>query len=210
MIKEHRIIFPALLLLATIFHGTFSQPVWVTQNPLPQCNTLNDVEFIGASTGYEAGNYGTILKTTDGGSSWISQSSGTTENLNSVSFLNAATGFIAGGQNAWVILKTTNRGAITNIQTINNNIPAGYSLSQNYPNPFNPVTVIKYQIPKANYVSIKLYDQLGRELGILYEGDQQAGYYQATVDGTNLASGVYFCRITIAGYNKVIKMSLIK
>ena len=96
------------------------------------------------------------------------------------------------------------------IININTEIPKEFKLEQNYPNPFNPVTVIKYQIPKANYVSIKLYDQLGRELGILYEGDQQAGYYQATVNGTNLASGVYFCRITTAGYNKVIKMSLIK
>jgi flagellar hook assembly protein FlgD len=109
-----------------------------------------------------------------------------------------------------MILKTTNGGAITNIQTINNKIPEGFSLSQNYPNPFNPVTMIKYQLPNANHVSIKIYDMLGRETLTLFEGNQQAGYYQATVDGTNLASGIYFCRITAEGFAKTIKMSLIK
>ena len=89
-------------------------------------------------------------------------------------------------------------------------LPETFNMSQNYPNPFNPVTVIKYQIPEATYLTIKLYDQLGKELGILYEGEQQAGFYQATVDGRNLASGIYFCRLTSVGFTRVIKMSLIK
>jgi hypothetical protein len=101
---------------------------------------------------------------------------------------------------------------------VSSELPSSFDLIQNYPNPFNPVTVIKYQIPKAAYVSIILYDQLGREAAVLHAGDQQAGYYQATVDGTNLASGIYFCRINAAdpsagsgqSYSKVIKMSLIK
>jgi Secretion system C-terminal sorting domain len=99
-----------------------------------------------------------------------------------------------------------------------NNIPEKFDLLQNFPNPFNPVTVIKYQLPVASYLSIKLYDQMGREISVLFEGNQQAGYYQTTVDGTNLASGIYFCRITSGNsssgsgntFNKTIKMSLIK
>jgi hypothetical protein len=103
-------------------------------------------------------------------------------------------------------------GGLVSIEPIvSNELPATFDMLQNYPNPFNPVTVIKYQLPKANYVTIKLYDQLGREAAVLYEGNQQAGYYQASVDGTNLASGIYFCRITSGeGFSKVIKMSLIK
>lgn len=91
-----------------------------------------------------------------------------------------------------------------------NELPTDFGMSQNYPNPFNPVTIINYQLPKAGYLTIMLYDQLGRELGILYEGNQQAGYYRAKVDGTNLASGIYFCRLTAAEYSKVVKMMLIK
>jgi len=91
-----------------------------------------------------------------------------------------------------------------------NELPAVFNMSQNYPNPFNPVTMIKYQLPKAGFVAIKLYDQLGRVTGTLYEGNRQAGYYQLSVDGSNLASGIYFCRITTDDFTKVIKMSLIK
>jgi hypothetical protein len=101
-------------------------------------------------------------------------------------------------------------GVLVAIEPVSNELPSSFDMSQNYPNPFNPVSTIKYQLPKANYVTIKLYDQLGREAGILYEGSQLAGYYQATVDGTNLASGIYFCRINTSDYSKVIKMSLIK
>lgn len=89
-------------------------------------------------------------------------------------------------------------------------IPQTFDMLQNYPNPFNPITVIKYQLPQATYVSIKLYDQLGRETLRMYEGEHQAGYYQLTVDGKDLASGIYFCRLTSEGFTKVIKMLLVK
>ncbi len=77
----------------------------------------------------------------------------------------------------------------------NAGIPKEYKLSQNYPNPFNPSTVIKYQIPKNGFVSIKIYDILGREVKELVMEFKQAGYYEISFDGTNLASGVYFYRI---------------
>lgn len=93
---------------------------------------------------------------------------------------------------------------------VSNELPTSFEMFQNYPNPFNPVTVIKYQIPKATHLTIKLYDQLGRELGLLYDGDQQSGYYQATVDGTNLASGIYYCSLNAGEFSKVIKMILVK
>jgi hypothetical protein len=102
-------------------------------------------------------------------------------------------------------------GVLVAVEPITSNeLPTSFEIFQNYPNPFNPATMIKYQLPYSTSVSIKLYDQLGREVGLLYEGNQQAGYYQLTVDGKNLASGIYYCRINAADYSKVIKMSLIK
>src|SRR5438876_5376778 len=89
-------------------------------------------------------------------------------------------------------------------------LPQSFDISQNYPNPFNPATTVKYQIPKQAYVSLKLYDALGRETAVLFEGEQAAGYYRAVVDGTNLASGLYFFKITAGDFSKVIKMNLIK
>jgi hypothetical protein len=101
---------------------------------------------------------------------------------------------------------------------VTNELPVNFDMLQNYPNPFNPSTLVKYQLPKESYLSIKLFDQIGREVRSLFEGYQKAGYYQVTVDGTNLASGLYFCRISTGdasnlskqGFTKVIKMSLIK
>lgn len=89
-------------------------------------------------------------------------------------------------------------------------LPTSFEMSQNYPNPFNPVTVINYQLPKSAFVSLKIYDQLGRETAVLFEGEQPAGFYQARVAGTELAAGVYFCRINAGNYSKAIKMSLVK
>src|SRR5690349_9326587 len=100
-----------LFFLAAVFSAvTVSQPVWVNQNPRPQCNTLNDVKFTGTNTLYIAGNYGTIMKSTNAGANWVSQVSGTTENLEAVFFVNANTGFIAGGAGNSLVLKTTNGG----------------------------------------------------------------------------------------------------
>jgi type IX secretion system substrate protein len=89
-------------------------------------------------------------------------------------------------------------------------LPESFDISQNYPNPFNPATTVKYQIPKAAYVSLKLYDALGRETAVLFEGEQPAGYYRVVIDGTNLASGLYFFKIISGDFSKVIKMNLIK
>ncbi len=91
-----------------------------------------------------------------------------------------------------------------------NELPGTFNMSQNYPNPFNPVTVVKFQLPQAAFVIVMLYDQLGRETMSLYSGENQAGYYQLTVDGTNLSSGIYYCRLIAGNYTKIIKMSLIK
>jgi hypothetical protein len=70
-----------------------------------------------------------------------------------------------------------------------------YALEQNYPNPFNPTTTIRYQLPKAGRVVLKVYDMLGREVTTLMDEMKETGYYSATFDGASLASGVYIMRL---------------
>jgi hypothetical protein len=75
-------------------------------------------------------------------------------------------------------------------------IPTVFALHQNYPNPFNPTSTIRYDLPHSSDVAIKLYDVLGREVTTLVNERQDAGYRQVTWDATNVASGVYFYRLT--------------
>ncbi len=77
-----------------------------------------------------------------------------------------------------------------------NALPDRYALQQNYPNPFNPRTVIRSQLPVASDVRLVVYDMLGREVAILVNERRAAGSYQDTFDGSGLASGTYFYRLT--------------
>lgn len=85
-----------------------------------------------------------------------------------------------------------------------------FSLEQNYPNPFNPSTVIYYSLPKQQFVSIMVYDVLGREVKTLVHGVQGAGVKSINFNAENLTSGIYFYTIRTGDYTDTKKMMLIK
>ena len=89
-------------------------------------------------------------------------------------------------------------------------IPGTYSLSQNYPNPFNPVTQVKYDLPKEGFVTLKVYDVLGREVSKLVNEVKTPGSYIVDFDGTSFSSGVYFYKLEVNGFSDVKRMMLIK
>lgn len=90
------------------------------------------------------------------------------------------------------------------IETIN------FRLDQNYPNPFNPTTTINYSIPKQNFVTIKVYDVLGREVETLLNKYENAGTHEIEFDGNGLSSGLYFYKITCGNYSETKKMILLR
>jgi len=89
-------------------------------------------------------------------------------------------------------------------------IPSTFSLEQNYPNPFNPTTVIKYSVPEASNVQLKIYNILGKEVASLVNSNQVAGQYSVSFNAQNMASGVYFYTISAGKYTSTKKMMLIK
>ena len=89
-------------------------------------------------------------------------------------------------------------------------IPDEYKLSQNYPNPFNPTTKINFALPKQGFVSLKVYDMLGKEVALLVNEVKAAGNYAVDFNGMNLASGVYFFRLESAEFVDTKRMMLIK
>jgi hypothetical protein len=88
--------------------------------------------------------------------------------------------------------------------------PLIYQLAQNYPNPFNPATKIRYSIPQQSYVVLKVYNALGQEVMTLVDGAQKPGIHSVQFDARNLASGIYFYRITAGDFVNVKKMMLLK
>lgn len=90
------------------------------------------------------------------------------------------------------------------------NIPTEFALAQNYPNPFNPSTTINYELPVSNFVTLKIYDLVGKEVMTLVNEKLDAGRYTATFNGANLASGMYFYKISAGQFTFVRKMVLIK
>ena len=103
----------------------------------------------------------------------------------------------------WTTSSTTS--AIQKESNINN-----FDLSQNYPNPFNPTTKIEYSIPITSFVTLKVYDILGREVATLVNEEKFSGNYKVVFDGSDLSSGIYFYKIQAGNYSSVKKMVLLQ
>jgi hypothetical protein len=88
--------------------------------------------------------------------------------------------------------------------------PTKYALSQNFPNPFNPSTSISYEIPATNFVSLKIYDMMGKEVASLVNGNQEAGFYTVKFDASKLSSGIYFYKLQSNDFTATKKLMLLK
>jgi len=102
-------------------------------------------------------------------------------------------------------------GNFVGIQQTNTEVPQVYSLQQNYPNPFNPVTNIKFGLPKGSFVTLKIYDMLGKEVASLINNTNlAAGNYTYDFNAVNVPSGIYFYKLSAGEFSDVKKMTLIK
>lgn len=87
---------------------------------------------------------------------------------------------------------------------------ANFDLAQNFPNPFNPATEISFNLPSSNFVSLKIYDMLGREVATLLSEEMSAGVHQVKFDGSKLSSGNYIYQISAGSFTAVKRMVLLK
>ncbi|RKX25676.1 MAG: hypothetical protein DRP47_09405, partial [Candidatus Zixiibacteriota bacterium] len=100
--------------------------------------------------------------------------------------------------------------AASDVTEIPGDLPETYSLSQNYPNPFNPNTVINFDVPVKSHVSLKVYNILGQLVETLVDKEMSPGPYEATFDGTGIASGIYFYKLETDKFTETKKMVLVK
>lgn len=148
-----------------------------------------------------------VFVSTDYGTSWSELADGLPNTVAIHLDYNQATGKLRIGTHGRGVWEAN---GIIGIINYNSEIPGNYSLSQNYPNPFNPVTNIKYQLVKAGFVKLSVYDMLGREIGKIINENQAAGSYTVQYDASKLSSGAYFYRIESQGFVETKKMIIVK
>lgn len=95
-----------------------------------------------------------------------------------------------------------------NVKDENN--PEGFELYQNYPNPFNPTTTLSFSIGYQSFVTLKLYDILGKEAATIVNEEKPAGIYQVNFDAAGLPSGIYFYRLSAGKFSSTKKFTVIK
>ncbi len=101
-------------------------------------------------------------------------------------------------------------GLITDLNEENEIVVNNFELNQNYPNPFNPSTIISFSIPNNSFISLKVYDVLGKEIKTLAEGEYLPGKYEIDFDARGLSSGIYFYTLKSENFISSKKMILIK
>lgn len=155
-----------------------------------------------------------LFKTTNLGTTWIReaippQASISTEQIQHMQFINANLGFgaLGGSSGNGGLIKYTGSTGISSNTGI---IPSEFKLEQNFPNPFNPATTIKFALPKAGFVTLKVYDAIGKEVETLVSENMSAGLQEVSYDASKLNSGVYFYRLCANGLTDTKKMILVK
>lgn len=153
---------------------------------------------------------GGIFHTSDGGNHWVRENLGLNGD-DKVVFDLAIAGdnlIMAGVSGIWYRPLSE---MITNVRPSGTKrLPTSYALNQNFPNPFNPSTTIKYTLPHAIHVTLKIYDILGRVVAEPVNGMQEAGYKSVEFDAGDLPSGIYFYRLTAGTFTDIKKMILLK
>lgn len=183
----------------------------------------NNANLYITGTVYSTADFSTVKYNSSGVLQWAATYNGTGNSNDYGSFA----GVDAGGK-AYVSGNSIGNGTGTDIaivkyasasigiQNISGEIPYGYSLSQNYPNPFNPSTNLEFEIPASKsgsepeYVSLKIFDILGKEVASLVNGSLSPGKYRYNFNASGLTCGVYFYKLQTHGFAQTKKMILIK
>jgi photosystem II stability/assembly factor-like uncharacterized protein len=172
-------------------------------------NSWSCIKFVNENTGFATNYKKNICYTTNGGDNWNYSNIGFYSGLGEIYFTPQNIGFIVGGYAK--IFRTDNLGGIIGINNHNEVTLQNYKLYQNFPNPFNPETTIKYSLPKNAFVTIKVYNILGKEITTLLNENKPIGDYSTVFNGSKFSSGVYFYSLIIDGkLNQVKKMIMIK
>ncbi len=185
---------------------------WVTFG-VPDFEEIYDLFFISPDSGVVVGKPGMVRFTADGGNTWEEDPELTTllagRSIKKIGALSDEFG-IAITDSGSIISFATDSSLLTAVNEDGIHIH-NYSLSNNYPNPFNPSTIIEYSLPQYGFVTLIVYDMLGREIATLVNEEKPAGNYKFEFEASNLASGVYYYHIKVGNeFVETRKMVLLR
>jgi len=151
---------------------------------------------------------GGVFCSSDNGTSWHSVNTGLA-NSATYSLAIGTTHLFAGtgGDGVW---ERPLSEMIASVDESRPAVPFFVQLCQNYPNPFNPTTTIRYALPQRSHVTLTVFNALGQLVATLVNDEEQAGAHEAKFDGLNLASGIYFYRLSAGSFVRTMECLLIK
>ncbi|MBK9333644.1 MAG: T9SS type A sorting domain-containing protein [Ignavibacteria bacterium] len=191
-----------------IMYTSNSGITWINRSTSTNVN-LRSVYMTEENNLYVSGNNGIILFSSDQGLTWAKQPANLNTTINSLQFFNSNSGIAVTdeGQILLTSLGTVEMGNENRLLSFNPdykkndfNLNNGFELFQNFPNPFNPITQINYTLPENTFVTIKVYNVLGKEVKSLVNEYMDTGDHFVNFDATGLSSGIYFYKI-FAGSN---------
>lgn len=154
-----------------------------------------------------------VYYSSNNGANWFQKNQGFSVppfyNYTMISALKVNNGYIFSGTDGFSVYRRL-YSEIIGIQNISTEIPSAYSLGQNFPNPFNPTTKIKFDVVRVGDVKIVVYDVMGREVQTLVNESLKPGTYEASFDGAQFTSGVYFYKLITDGFTETKRMLMIK
>lgn len=208
---------------------TTNNQIW----PAIQCDTNGYLSVVYYDNSTSPGYHSNFAYSTDAGNTWVNQvlsdSSFTMTAVGSEVRYGDYIGIDAFSNKIFPVWTDDRRGtpnqeiytaslSIVSAAGINQNeIPSEFALKQNYPNPFNPETIINFDISRSSFVTLKVYDVLGKELNVIVNENLPAGRYSKSFDASKLSSGIYFYTLkarqngSLTGdYSETRKMILLK
>jgi photosystem II stability/assembly factor-like uncharacterized protein len=191
-----------------VLRKSMSDTAWtVATTGILGIGALRGVSAPSANVIYVCGTQGMLFKSTNAGDAWNTTAVPTIRNLNAIYFYDENRGFAVG--DSGVILYTSS-GGVTGVRDRGGELPTAYALEQNYPNPFNPSTTIVFHLPERSFVSLKVFDVLGREVATLVSEELQSGDYPVTWQAAGFPSGVYFYRLQAASFVETKRLVLLR
>lgn len=190
--------------MSLLYYYSTGPGTLITKYGLPRVSAIvvNSLDHV--YIGYDRG----VFYSTDAGDTWNPFNTDETLNIFLKSLAFDGQGYLYGAGSDGTIYRSSS--PTTSVPYSLNDVPRTWSLGQNYPNPFNPTTAIPFSIQAQSFVTLEVFDLLGRKVAVIVSEELPAGSYTRRWNGGNDASGIYFYRLQSGTFSETKKLLLLR